>query len=227
MKRVPEPELMTDPAQAQAYAEADFEAPHTQLMAELAERLPGLPQEGRALDLGCGPADIAIRFARANAGWLVDGLDGSSAMLEPGRARIAREGLGERVRLYERLLPTDRLPTSEGYDLVISNSLLHHLSDPAALWESARRAVHSARPCALFAMDLARPESAADVDGLVALHAAGEPEILRRDFRNSLFAAYRVEEVREQLAAAGLGKIAVERVSDRHWVAWGVLEPSG
>ena len=45
--------------------------------------------------------------------------------------------------------------------------------------------------------------------------------MLRRDFRNSLFAAYTVDEVEEQLQAAGLDNLAVQMVSDRHLAVFG------
>ena len=80
MKRTPEPELMEDAAQARAYAEADFSEPHGRLLEALRERLPGLPARGAALDLGCGPADVTLRFAGAFPGWTVDGVDASAAM---------------------------------------------------------------------------------------------------------------------------------------------------
>ena len=64
--------------------------------------------------------------------------------------------------------------------------------------------------------------------GCVAAHAAhsarrhvGDPEVLRQDFRNSLIAAYRPDEVRAQLAAAGLAHLAVEQVTDRHLLVTG------
>jgi ubiquinone/menaquinone biosynthesis C-methylase UbiE len=34
------------------------------------------------LDLGCGPADVTIRFAKANPGYKFHGVDGSAAMLK-------------------------------------------------------------------------------------------------------------------------------------------------
>ena len=49
-------------------------------------------------------------------------------------------------------------------------------------------------------------------------YSRDEPEVLRRDFYNSLLAAYRPEEVREQLDRAGLKRLRVEAVSDRHWL---------
>ena len=217
MERVPEPKLMLEPEQVRAYAEADFDEPHGRLIELLLARLD-LPESGVAIDLGCGPGDIALRLARALPGWQVDGVDGSRPMLESGRRRLVSEGLAERVRLLHCQLPTPTLPRP-AYDLVLSNSLLHHLSEPGVLWSTARAALRDGG--ALFVMDLMRPESPEAVEALVARHARGEPEILRRDFRASLRAAWRVDEVRAQLAEAGLEALRVEPVSDRHWIAWG------
>ncbi len=72
-------------------------------------------------------------------------------------------------------------------------------------------------------MDLMRPESEVEVLRLVELYVANEPDVLRHDFQHSLFAAYRVDEVRAQLDAAGLNKLTVEAVSDRHQVIVGLL----
>ena len=100
------------------------------------------------------------------------------------------------------------------YDLILSNSLLHHLRDPAVLWQSLRR--WAAPDAAVFVVDLKRPASIAAARQLVETYAAGEPEVLRRDFYNSLLAAYRSDEVRAQLTAAGLEHLTVDEVSDRH-----------
>jgi hypothetical protein len=71
-------------------------------------------------------------------------------------------------------------------------------------------------------MDLMRPGTAAEVARLVETHAATEPAILRCDFSHSLFAAYRPDEIRQQLAVAGLDHLAVDVVSDRHLVISGI-----
>ena len=72
-------------------------------------------------------------------------------------------------------------------------------------------------------MDLARPDSDVDARALVDEYASGEPEVLREDFYNSLLAAYTVAEIREQLRHSGLGLLAVEMCSDRHWMVSGRL----
>jgi ubiquinone/menaquinone biosynthesis C-methylase UbiE len=222
VKRVPEPELMLDPDQARAYAAADFAEPHERFVALLREKLSGLPAAGRALDLGCGPGDPTLRLARALPGWQVDAVDGSPAMLALAREAAARARLAARVRFHEARLPEPPAALAEQrFELVLSNSLLHHLADPAALWESLRR--FAAPGGSVFVMDLLRPPSREAARALVARYAAAEPEVLRRDFLHSLLAAYRTDEVQGQLRRAGLGGLACEVVSDHHWIVWGRL----
>lgn len=216
LARRPEPELMDAPDQASAYAGADFEAAHGAIVDALAERLPDFPASGHVLDLGCGPGDIAVRVARRYPGVAVDGVDGAEAMLAPGRERLRREGLAERVGLHRALLPRDPLPRVR-YDAVVSNSLLHHLHDPMVLWQAVATALAPGAP--VFVADLARPVDAATVDALVAAMAT-EPAVLQHDFRASLHAAFTPDEVRTQLIEAGLG-LSVEMLDDHHLIAWG------
>lgn len=217
MDRVLEPELMEQDDQARAYALADFEEPHALVLSLLLARVGALPARGVALDLGCGPADITLRVARALPGWRVDGVDGSDAMLRYGDEALARAGLGERVRLILGRLPDERLP-EPAYDLVFSNSLMHHLPDPDLIWASVRRHARPGAP--VFVMDLMRPESPAAAADMVERYSGGEPDVLQRDFYNSLCAALSPDEVRASLARAGLA-LSVEAVSDRHLIAWG------
>jgi hypothetical protein len=141
-------------------------------------------------------------------------------MLALARVDCVRRGLAERVRFARAHLP-DEAPPGREYALVYASSLLHHLRDPAALWAYAMR--WGAPGAALFVGDLLRPESEAAADALVARYAGSEPERLRRDFALSLRAAYSVAEVRAQLERAGLAQLALEVVSDRHWIAFGRL----
>lgn len=217
MDRVLEPELMEQDDQARAYALADFEEPHALVLSLLLARVGALPARGVALDLGCGPADITLRVARALPGWRVDGVDGSDAMLRYGDEALARAGLGERVRLILGRLPDERLP-EPAYDLVFSNSLMHHLPDPDLIWASVRRHARPGAP--VFVMDLMRPESPGAAADMVERYSGGEPDVLKRDFYNSLCAALSPDEVRASLARAGL-HLSVEAVSDRHLIAWG------
>jgi len=218
MERVPEPELMEDDAQAEAYARADFEEPNSYFVEQVAERFDALPAEARVLDLGCGPGDIAVRLAKRYPGWRVDAVDGSAAMLAHARTAVDDAGLADRVRLVHARIPHPPL-LERRYDVVLSNSLLHHLHDPSVLWTLVATVAEPG--AAILIMDLCRPPDEATVDALVEAHSAGEPDVLRRDFRNSLHAAFNPAEMEAQLAAAGLGELAVERVSDRHLLVHG------
>jgi hypothetical protein len=60
---------------------------------------------------------------------------------------------------------------------------------------------------------------------MVDRYAHNEPEVLRTDFYNSLLAAYRPPEIREQLREAELGHLEIEVVSDRHLLVWGPIYP--
>jgi trans-aconitate methyltransferase len=107
------------------------------------------------------------------------------------------------------------------FHLLVSNSLLHHLHDPAVLWSSLRQL---AAPGALVVVrDLRRPADGAALRALVARHGAGAPAVLRRDFAHSLRAAFRPEEVRQQLAAAGLERLEVRPWQDRYLDIWGTM----
>lgn len=217
MQRIPEPELMDHPEQARAYAEADFAAPHTAFVAAFREAFPRW-RRGRVLDLGCGPADIAVRFAQAFPACRVDGVDGAEAMLALGRAAVQAAGLVDRVALHHVYLPHQALPAAR-YDAVLSNSLLHHLADPLTLWRAIRSGARLGAP--VLVMDLMRPVDRDLAQRLVQEHAAAEPALLQRDFLHSLCAAYRPEEVRAQLAAVGLDALTVRVVSDRHFLVYG------
>jgi SAM-dependent methyltransferase len=221
MKRIPEPELMLDDAQARAYAEADFESAHNRYPKLFAELFPNRPTTALVLDIGCGPCDVTIRFAHANPGYTFDAVDGSPAMLKYGRERIARDAdLAKRIQLIEGYIPTAPI-SAKGYDVILSSSLLHHLPDPQALWTTVRR--YARHGTLVFVVDLLRPNNRTDAEGLTAKYARGEPDVLRRDFLNSLLAAFTAEEVREQLGAAKLSGLTVETISDRHLMIWGSL----
>ena len=214
MQRIAEPEeLMNDPAQALAYARADF-AEANQLFIDLVTRQAGEDLHGMLLDLGCGPADIPIALAHRHPGLQIDALDGAPAMLELARKNILDDNIaGERIHLRCSYLPCDDLPP-KAYALVVSNSLLHHLGDPMVMWQTV---ADTAMPGGhVVVMDLARPNSMLAAEALVETYALGEPEVLRRDFHNSLLAAYTIDEVVDQLRAAGLHGLAVTMVSDRH-----------
>lgn len=219
MERIPEPELMDDPAQALAYAQADFSAPHDFFVERVAQRF-GTGLCGTVLDLGCGPGDICRRFARRFPDCRIHGIDASAPMLELARSDTRAAALDERIRYFSARLPDATLPLPH-YDLLLSNSLLHHLSEPAVLWQTIVR--HGRTGSRVFVMDLMRPDDRDRAEFLLKTYAADEPAVLQKDFFHSLLAAYRPDEVRQQLARQGLEQLAIEVVSDRHFIVCGEL----
>lgn len=222
MKRVPEPELMDDPGQARAYAEADFDQPNALFVDMFVRCFPDF-NRGCILDFGCGPADIPIRFAGLFPQLELVAVDGAQSMIALADCAIERAGMSTRIRTLRWRIGQKPVPggLERRFDAVISNSLLHHLDDPGALWRAVSKFARIHAP--VLVMDLIRPQSREAANEIVEEYSGSEPEILRRDFYHSLLAAYREDEVREQLVAAGLSHFRVERISDRHLAAYGRL----
>lgn len=213
MQRIPEPELMLDPAQAKAYAQADFARPHQQIADDFGGTFPDIALSGRVLDLGCGPADLLIRFAKAWPNAQFHGIDASPAMLAEANFAITQARLNHQVQLFKQQLPSSSLPLP-GYETVISNSLLHHLHDPDVLWQTVKQAATPG--AAIYITDLRRPETTAQAQTLVDTYSADEPEILKQDFYHSLLAAFTAAEVEQQLEHAELSNLEITITSDRH-----------
>jgi cyclopropane fatty-acyl-phospholipid synthase-like methyltransferase len=220
MQRIPEPELMEGAEQAQAYAEADFSEANTLFVESYIHHF-GDEVSGTMLDLGCGPADIVCRLAEQYPQLRIDAVDGSAAMLAWARRRIDTAGMQQRVNLIHAHLPVQPLPHRH-YDSIISNSLLHHMNDATDFWQLVRH--HSCPGTRVMVMDLCRPADRQAAQTLLERYAADAPTVLRHDFYHSLLAAYRVEEIKRQLTNAGLAMLEVKVVSDRHWMAVGLVE---
>ena len=222
MDRVAEKELMNEEEQAKAYAFADFAAPHDLFIKLFQEKFSDINSNFNdvILDLGCGPCDVTRRFAKAYPDTGFHAVDGAATMLKYAAELNEQAGVSHRIKLIEGCLPHLKLPQSL-YHALISNSLLHHLNDPFALWKTIQQ---HAKPFAhVFIMDLIRPVDEQTVQFLSAEYAENEPDILKKDFENSLRAAYTITEVCQQLDESGLDKLQVEEVSDRHMIIYGIL----
>ena len=220
--RIPEPEVMNDPLQVDAYAAADFSGTD-QAMVERIDKLlkssgASFRAHARLLDLGCGPGNISSRLAQRWPMCSVLGLDAADRMIAVADDRRLAAGLSrERLRYEQALLPIHQV--DKPADLIVSNSLLHHLHDPQQLWSSLipLASLH----CLVLHRDLRRPDSQASIDRLCQCHVADAPLVLQRDYRASLHAAFSLEEVKAQLRLAGLEHLQVVAVEDRY------LEVSG
>ena len=219
-RRVPEPELMDEAEQVAAYAEADFDDGHALLFSEALARLPKSHAVTRILDLGCGPGDFSRRLARAFPEAEVVGVDGASNMLK--RAANEPESEGLNIRWVQALL--DGFEDPKGFDLIFSNSLLHHLHQPEQLWASVKSLTRDGGW--VHISDLRRPATRSMAASMVETYSGDEPEVLRRDFFHSLCAAFTPEEISDQCDAAELPELSVEAFGDRHVLIFGRLETS-
>ena len=218
MKRTLEPELMDNPEQVLAYARADFEKENQGFVDRFREYFPEFT-EGHILDLGCGPGDIPIRFARALPLCRITGVDASEPMIGLAGVAAKQAGLVDRItfcceRFQDVLLV-------EPVDAAVSNSLLHHVPNPLQFWYRLRQLVKPGAP--VLVMDLVRPDSSEEAQAMVDHYAANESKILRRDFYRSLLAAFTEDEVAAQLAEMNLSRLIIDVVDDRHWVVSGII----
>jgi ubiquinone/menaquinone biosynthesis C-methylase UbiE len=218
MDRVLEPELMDEPEQVLAYAKADFEAENQGFVERLAEYFPDLESSEHLhiLDLGCGPADIPLRLAKRFPRSRVTAVDASMPMIRLGEEAVKDAGLEDRITLRCERIQT--LSVSDPPHVVVSNSLLHHLPNPLRFWYAIKILAPGA---AVLVMDLLRPETPEEAQAIVDQYAANEPTILRRDFYNSLLAAFTEDEVAAQLAEMNLSRLLIDVPDDRHWVVGG------
>jgi ubiquinone/menaquinone biosynthesis C-methylase UbiE len=202
MKRIPEPELMNDPAHVAVYAGNDLEDAYWLFEQCYRKFFPDFEPESTILDLGCGPAGIPIRLAQRFPECIIHGVDGAPVMLEQAQIAVTEKGLEQRIQLFCGTLPKRlNLPRSQ-YDVIISNSFLHHLAHPMVLWNEML--AYGDSNTAVLVIDLIRPDTEEKVSSIVAHYMADAPLLLQRDMECSLRAAFTLEEVSSQLEEAGL-----------------------
>ena len=220
MDRVVEPELMNDPEQVLAYSHADFAEAHQSVIDNFSQIFPNIQPLNAMLDLGCGSGDVTVRFAQRYTKCHIDAVDGSQEMLKQAEVLIANCSLTHRITLHLQQLPKCKFE-NKTFDAIISNSLLHHIHQPQNLWSTIKQ--FATTDTAIYVCDLFRPATTQVAQQLVDQYANNEPEILRRDFYNSLLAAFTPDEVRTQIVNTELDGLQIDKVSDRHMLIYGYI----
>lgn len=212
IERVPEPELAADEQEARLYHQMDHSSVNRSFVDDLFSGGPVGPQ---VIDLGCGPAAILVELCTRDREIRAMGLDLDIAMLEIARREVEIHAMLEQITLQQADLKTMDVFDSEMADTIVSNSVAHHLPDPAQL---IRDAVRMARPGGrVFIRDLFRPESNEEIESLVRQHAGDEPDQAQQLLRQSLHAAMHIDEVWKALAEIGISEDHAQLTSDRHW----------
>jgi ubiquinone/menaquinone biosynthesis C-methylase UbiE len=221
--RMLEPEVMDSESEANDYNTMD----HSQvnrvfvddLLAALGQKcLTSKAEPWRILDLGTGTALIPIELCRRPGRWQVTAADLAQSMLTVAARNIAAAGLVAQIK--PQLLDAKELPFAEGqFDVVMTNSILHHIPDPRDCFAEMVRVVGPGG--LLFVRDLLRPESKSELDRLVELYAGDANAAQREMFGASLHAALTLAEVRDLVAPYGIPAECAKQTTDRHWtVSW-------
>ncbi len=217
MNRILEPELMDDAEQAQIYASANFETENQDFVDRFIQTHGHELDNAHVVDLGCGPGDILIRLVNAHPTLHVTGIDASQPMIDIAQRAIKDMNLTDRIELRcQRFQDT---AFSKPVDAIISNSLVHHVPNPLQFWYSIKTMAKPGAP--VLVMDLIRPESTEEAQAIVDQYASTEPSQLRRDFYNSLLAAFTEDDVAAHLAELNLSRLLLDVPDDRHWIVEG------
>jgi ubiquinone/menaquinone biosynthesis C-methylase UbiE len=220
LPRTLEPEVMDTEQEARDYDAMD----HAEVNARFCDDLLAMGRPlGRVLDVGTGTALIPVELCSRYAEVVVDAIDLATHMLVLAERNVARAGLANRVSIARVDAKATGWPGHQ-YDIVMSNSIVHHIPDPPAALAEMWRLVKPGG--VLFVRDLERPANVERVGELVHKYAPipdGSAEIRamherqRALFEASLHAALTVDEVRAMVASLNIPAAAVRVTSDRHW----------
>lgn len=184
----------------------------------------GVGQGGRVLDVATGTGDVAVEFARRTGAGEIVGLDPSVGMLDVGRDKVERLGLGGRIRLVDG--DALALPFADGtFDAVTIAFGLRNLPDYAAgIAEMTRVLVPGGR---LLVLEFFPPRRGlflrayrlylSTVLPLVGRVVSGSPRAYRYLAR-SIDDFMSHDEIRAMFAAAGCARLDARRLTGG--VAW-------
>ena len=210
MKRVPEPDLMEQKEQAYAYANADFSDSNGLFLEKLFE-FCSITDETKILDVGCGDGEIPIKIYKKTKSKITV-LDGSSAMLDEFSKKMSANNIDD-IKIIQGRYEDTHL-SEKSFDILISNSVLHHVKSPKKFWEKSFNLVRQQGQIVL--MDLFRPSNEHELLTILEKYG-GSNQVLLNDFENSLRAAYTPYEVEGQLSSFTSISSSVKAISDRHF----------
>ena len=231
LKRVLEPEVMDTPEEAIAYDEMDHSEVNRRFVADLlaagladldlggVDGLAHRPAQGVVMDLGTGTALIPIELCQQHPDVRVLGIDLSVEMLDVARMNIDMASMLERIQLQH--LDAKGLPSEDDqFVAVISNSIIHHIPEPAGVLREALRVL--APGGMIYFRDLMRPPDETTLQTFLDTYAEGESELAREMFANSLRAALTLDEMVQLVGQSGFEPETLQATSDRHWTwcAW-------
>jgi ubiquinone/menaquinone biosynthesis C-methylase UbiE len=213
MSRVLEQELMVGDAQVAQYAEA---CAHPALYGGLAihaiRRLDVDESITSIADIGCGPCVYHSELYTAFPSAMITAYDASPKMLDKAAEYIDPK----RTTLCQSSIHAIS-ESAVKFDFVFSSLVLHQLADPLQLWAAVKLLGRSGAGFAIF--DLLRVEGEAADEAVDAFTPGGIfGETFCGDFKNSLRAAFTLDEIAQQLQQAGI-VAATQQIDIAHGVA--------
>lgn len=222
--------IADDPlAEAEIYRDMDHTVVNRQFVDDL---IAGGPVGPWVVDLGCGPAQIPIllceaiqedglesHYRPARERLRVMATDVAVEMLEIAKFEIEMAGRVEQIELQQIDLNEPNALHNEIADTLLCNTVLHHLDDPS---NAIGLAIDAAKPGGrLFIRDLYRPASETEIESLVEQYGGPESDSGELSpaqlLRQSLHAAFTLDEIRTIITPLGIDAEAVQITSDRHW----------
>jgi ubiquinone/menaquinone biosynthesis C-methylase UbiE len=205
---------MSGADEAVEYDEMDFSATD-QLFAQRAAELATAAAVTMIADLGSGNAKIPLAMCPLlPSPTHVCALEMSTEMLAVAARNRARYG----VNLHLLAADAKHVPFADrSVEMITSNSLIHHIPDPRAVFQEIARIARARAP--ILIRDLVRPETQQALDRLVEAHATHWSPLQGTLFADSLHAALTLVEVRQMLDQCGLADVEVTQITDRHWSA--------
>ena len=196
--------------QAASYANANFSESNNIFINTTFQHVK-IDNYTKLLDVGCGDGEIPIRISK-ETDCEITAIDGSQAMLNEFKKKIDKNNV-RNIFLHKKLIDQN-LFIDKSFDVIICNSVLHHVSDLSLFWNTIFRLTRKNGIICL--MDLERPKSNKELDDILLKYGGKDP-ILLDDFKNSLKAAYTINEVSQQLDGYNNISFNIKAISDRHF----------
>lgn len=207
LERKPEAEVMSDGEEVSAYASAASQRHLDAIDNTFVDQVLSLgsPEgmlDGLLLDVGCGPGNIVLKLAQRCPRLSIVGVDYSANMVQAARRAADEIGLGNRVFFNQG--SANQIPFADGtFDVVLSNSVLHHLTSPSQAFAEMLRVT---RPDgAVLVRDLRRPSRLA-FPWHVRWYGRHYSGVMKRLFEDSVRAAYTPGELEDLLCRSGLSE---------------------
>jgi len=220
LPRTLEPEVMDTAEEAANYDAMDHAGVNRAFVDDLiaAWFAGALVPAPTVLDLGTGTAQIPIELAGRGLNTHITAVDLAEHMLALAEQNVEAAGFGDAISL--RRIDAKSLPFADGsFDIVMSNSIVHHIPEPAGCLGEMVRVLKPGG--LLFVRDLMRPDTIDTVEHLVDTYAADENPHQQQLFRQSLHAALTLEEITTCVIEFGLPGQWAAATSDRHWTVCG------